>query len=611
MATVQQDFIELNRIKNRCLEILPVTSAFAVLTLTTYLGLRLKTTLEAFQATNDSRSLLSSLLYLVVEAGFFLPNFLNHILRCLAQPPGTISHLRLSNDTDHPAVDIFITCCGEDVDTITNTVEAACALDYPTSCFRVIVLDDAASEELLKRIESIKKYRPNLFYTARSKDDHQDFKAGNLNHGFKYVETLAGGPAPFIAALDTDMIPDPKWLLALLPHLLRDDGEIALVQPPQRFYDVPSPDPLLQGLEVNYRVTEPLRETMGSTWCGGSGYVVRRTALDSIGGFPTGSVGEDMYCSNILLGKGWKTRYVDESLQYGRVPESYTAHTKQQSRWHVGRIQTAIAMGFYLFGAKARAMSFKQRAAGLIAVCLSLANITTTVALILLPVVMLLRRPLIAASHQNSLRTLLLMANASIISEWLDDCGVALITGYRTAMSEGHDHAAAIIDAFLPCWLRPKTFQFSASGCGSSFNERDEKGRPPLSQRLVDILWKNKAVFHVFYIIFLSMGVASTIFQQSGQNIEAWSKTLLVTLGWPPLLWLICLNSMAIPVLYAFFPPTIPNRDQLLKLDPQLRASYPCKQEGSKSHSFYLGEDVCYSMCVLYTFLVTGLMWFL
>lgn len=233
MATVQQDFIELNRIKNRCLEILPVTSAFAVLTLTTYLGLRLKTTLEAFQATNDSRSLLSSLLYLVVEAGFFLPNFLNHILRCLAQPPGTISHLRLSNDTDHPAVDIFITCCGEDVDTITNTVEAACALDYPTSCFRVIVLDDAASEELLKRIESIKKYRPNLFYTARSKDDHQDFKAGNLNHGFKYVETLAGGPAPFIAALDTDMIPDPKWLLALLPHLLRDDGEIALVQPPQ------------------------------------------------------------------------------------------------------------------------------------------------------------------------------------------------------------------------------------------------------------------------------------------------------------------------------------------------------------------------------------------
>ena len=71
----------------------------------------------------------------------------------------------------------------------------------------------------------------------------------------------------------------------------------------------------------------------GTTWCGGPGYLIRRTALDSIGGWPTESVGEDMYCRNILLGHGWKTLYVDESLQYGRVPESYKAHVKQQSRW--------------------------------------------------------------------------------------------------------------------------------------------------------------------------------------------------------------------------------------------------------------------------------------
>ena len=96
---------------------------------------------------------------------------------------------------------------------------------------------------------------------------------------------------------------------------------------------MPNPDILLQGLEVNYRVTEPLRETMGSTWCGGSGYLIRREALVSVGGIPIGSVGEDMYLSNLLLGKGWRTRYLDRSLQHGRVPECYNAHTKQQSRW--------------------------------------------------------------------------------------------------------------------------------------------------------------------------------------------------------------------------------------------------------------------------------------
>lgn len=101
----------------------------------------------------------------------------------------------------------------------------------------------------------------------------------------------------------------------------------------KRFYDVPSNDPLMQGLDVNFKITEPLKEMTGATWCGGSGYIIRRAALDDIGGFPTGSVGEDMYCSNVLLGRGWKAIYVDEVLQHGRVPDSYKAHVKQQGRW--------------------------------------------------------------------------------------------------------------------------------------------------------------------------------------------------------------------------------------------------------------------------------------
>lgn len=35
-----------------------------------------------------------------------------------------------------------------------------------------------------------------------------------------------------MAALDADMIPDPKWLRALIPHLLKDEN-LALAQPTQ------------------------------------------------------------------------------------------------------------------------------------------------------------------------------------------------------------------------------------------------------------------------------------------------------------------------------------------------------------------------------------------
>ena len=60
---------------------------------------------------------------------------------------------------------------------------------------------------------------------------------------------------------------------------------------------------------------------------------MRKTALEDIGGFPTGTLAEDVACSSLLLGKGWKTAYVHEELQFGGVPDSYAGHIKQRTRW--------------------------------------------------------------------------------------------------------------------------------------------------------------------------------------------------------------------------------------------------------------------------------------
>ncbi len=161
-----------------------------------------------------------------------VPSFLNHFLRCLAAGGRSqAQHLRLL-DENPPRVDIFITCAGEDIETVTHTIEAACAIEYPVDRFRVIVLDDAGSKELSDAVKDLSQTRENLYYTARVKGKDHHFKAGNLNHGFEYVKSLSGGAAEFIAALDADMIAEPKWLRALIPHLLQSD-KLALAQPPQ------------------------------------------------------------------------------------------------------------------------------------------------------------------------------------------------------------------------------------------------------------------------------------------------------------------------------------------------------------------------------------------
>lgn len=89
----------------------------------------------------------------------------------------------------------------------------------------------------------------------------------------------------------------------------------------------------MQSLDSFVHISEPVKDAAGVAWCTGSGYAIRRAAMDAIGGFPTGSLAEDVCCSSVLLGAGWKTAYVHEPLQYGTVPESFGGHIKQRTRW--------------------------------------------------------------------------------------------------------------------------------------------------------------------------------------------------------------------------------------------------------------------------------------
>jgi cellulose synthase/poly-beta-1,6-N-acetylglucosamine synthase-like glycosyltransferase len=76
-----------------------------------------------------------------------------------------------------------------------------------------------------------------------------------------------------------------------------------------------------------------MKDAMGVACCTGSGYVLRREAIDDIDGFPTGSLAEDVCCSSMLLGQEWNTVFIHEPLQWGTLPDSYTSHLKQRTRW--------------------------------------------------------------------------------------------------------------------------------------------------------------------------------------------------------------------------------------------------------------------------------------
>lgn len=137
-----------------------------------------------------------------------------------------------------PIIDVLITCCGEAVDVILDTVKAAAAQDYPTSCFRVLVLDDKGDDELRQSIGQLQPWlREGKFghveYLVREvkKGARSFFKAGNLNYGIN-ASPQGREPSEYFAGLDCDMIAEPDWLRRCVAHMLLSD-DIGMVVSPQ------------------------------------------------------------------------------------------------------------------------------------------------------------------------------------------------------------------------------------------------------------------------------------------------------------------------------------------------------------------------------------------
>ena len=139
--------------------------------------------------------------------------------------------------TQAPSVDVLVTCCGEPVDIILNTVAAAASQDYPRQRLRVFLLDDGHDQALREAITRLNtrladRKRPQVVYLSRRTPAGAKsfFKAGNLRYGID--ESHRQGSSELLAGLDADMIPRSDWLRGMVPHLLLDD-KLALACPPQ------------------------------------------------------------------------------------------------------------------------------------------------------------------------------------------------------------------------------------------------------------------------------------------------------------------------------------------------------------------------------------------
>lgn len=266
-----------------------------------------------------------------------------------------------------------------------NTTDSLTALVGGLQSFRKLILllnpkHHTVSHYLAQERQTLEKeiYQKELElselarcrYIARPKPKGKPHhaKAGNINYAIFSGETSGD----FILTLDADHIPKPEFMQRVVPYFYTynlstgryESNQIAFVQTPQAFYNIPLGDPFGHQAHLFYGPIQQGKDGMNSAFYTGTNAVLRREALisvglqnfsdefdkdetrldefDLVGGVSSNSITEDMNTAMRLHAAGWKSVYHHEELSEGLAPDDLSSTLKQKLRWAQGTIQVLL-----------------------------------------------------------------------------------------------------------------------------------------------------------------------------------------------------------------------------------------------------------------------------
>lgn len=229
-----------------------------------------------------------------------------------------------------PYVSIMIPAHNE-ADVIEKTIENISKIEYPR--YEIIVIDDRSTDNTAKVLEEICKKYQNLKYFSRTKDAFPG-KSAVLNDALK----IAKGEA--ILVFDADARVKPDFLKELIPAL--EPKQIGAVQ--ARKVIINREQNFLTRCQDNEMAVDTHFQVgrdavKGAVELRGNGELIKRVALEDVGGWNIHTIVDDLDLSTRLQIKGWDVRFCPEVCVYEEGVPSYIPLLKQRRRWIEGSIR--------------------------------------------------------------------------------------------------------------------------------------------------------------------------------------------------------------------------------------------------------------------------------
>ena len=236
-------------------------------------------------------------------------------------------------ERDLPFVSLHVPAHNEPPDMVIETLRHLLRLDYPR--YEVILIDDNTDDEKL--------WRPVEAWCARHGvkfahlEDWPGYKSGALNYALRELTDEA---AEVIGVVDSDYQIEPGFLRGCAPAFARP--WVGFIQAPQDYRDWQTARyyrRLYYSYKYFFAISQPSRnEHDGAIFAGTMG-LIRRVALEQLGGWDEWCITEDAELSLRLLRAGWHGLHMDQTWGRGIMPLTFEGLKGQRYRWCFGGIQ--------------------------------------------------------------------------------------------------------------------------------------------------------------------------------------------------------------------------------------------------------------------------------
>ena len=254
------------------------------------------------------------------------------------------------NENYKPFVTVMIPAHNEEC-VISNTVENILQMTYEN--FEVIVIDDRSTDNTASVIKDLEKKHDKVKALIREKDAFPG-KSAVLNDAFK----IARGEA--VLVFDADATVEPDFLSKLVPDL--EPKDVGAVQA-RKVIRNKNQNILTRCQNNEYTMDTYFQvgrdSVKGAVELRGNGELIKREAIEDIGGWNNYTIVDDLDMSTRLHIKGWDVRYCIDAVVYEEGIAYLAPLFRQRRRWLEGTIRRYLEYsGAALVSKK---MSFRAR----------------------------------------------------------------------------------------------------------------------------------------------------------------------------------------------------------------------------------------------------------